>query len=399
MKIAIVSTYKIDCGIARFAQILERDLSEYAEVTVFPLNRYELKEEFGGTRESANKAVARIVESLQGFDAVSIQHEYSLFASNFPDSIARLKKIAAANPNTCITFHTVLNRAGRPQKNSLTLGTLVRPRSTFRSFISTRRKNSVLKLEIELFDFVKKANIKTVVHTATTQVLLERLFSLSQVSSHPLCYTRVEDRERYSNDVSRSALRLKYNIRDPVVTVGVFGYFGAYKGFDYAIECLARLPKQYHLLIFAGLHPASIKESDTSEIDKLRSLAKKLKVQDRVSFMGAVDDDDLYRAIAGVDYCWLPYREVGQEASAICSEVAELARRMIISRTFAFSDYIKFGKRQHYELFEISNIEELKLKTVLYDTLHNTESESELIQFAEEQARFYMNVLKTTVSV
>ncbi|MCY0387551.1 glycosyltransferase [Robbsia sp. Bb-Pol-6] len=398
MKIAIVSTYAIECGIARFAQILERDLSQYAEVTVFPLNRHELKEEFGGTDESADKAIAHIVAKLKGFDAVSIQHEYSLFASTLHQSNTRVKKLVAANPNTTITFHTVLNRAGRPQKDRFSYAKFLRPKRAITQWLHLRRKNADVLMEIDLFNFLKEKKAKIVVHTKTTRQLLEHLFSIERAYCHPLSYTRRVDRDVFNHTRSRTALRAKYAIPDEHITVGVFGYFGNYKGFDYAIECLARLPAQYQLLVFAGLHPSSIKSGDTSQIQMLTKLAAKLKVLDRVSFLGAVDDDDLYRAIAGVDFSWLPYREVGQEASAICSEVAELSKRMLVSRNFAFSDYVKFDKRKNLELFEISNIEELKLKTLLYDTLHpgGPAEDMQDVEFAEEQARFYMNVLKTT---
>ena len=154
---------------------------------------------------------------------------------------------------------------------------------------------------------------------------------------------------------------------------------------------------EYKLLIYSGLHPNSIRHSDTSQIDSLVELAKKLNVLDKVFFMGSVDDASLYKAIAGVDYCWLPYREVGQEASAICSEVAELSRRMIISRNFAFSDYMNFGLRKDYEFFEIGNIEELKFKTNLYDTLNPKEQDaSPVIDFLSKQSNFYLENLRRT---
>ncbi|WP_236422844.1 hypothetical protein, partial [Pseudomonas syringae] len=142
-------------------------------------------------------------------------------------------------------------------------------------------------------------------------------------------------------------------------------------------------------------HPNLIKNSDSSQIEYLLNMAKKLKVLDRVFFMGSVDDRSLYRAIAGVDCSWLPYREVGQEASAICSEVSELSRRVIVSRNFAFIDYMKFGLRKQYQFFEIGNIEELKLKTVFYDRFFPEPSRSDgVVNHAELQATFYKKVVE-----
>ena len=41
--------------------------------------------------------------------------------------------------------------------------------------------------------------------------------------------------------------------------VGVFGFLGRYKGFDTVVRALHHLPKEYHLLIFGGIHPNEIK--------------------------------------------------------------------------------------------------------------------------------------------
>lgn len=43
MKIAIVSSYKLECGIARFSEVLHRNFSSFNEVTVFELSPQELK--------------------------------------------------------------------------------------------------------------------------------------------------------------------------------------------------------------------------------------------------------------------------------------------------------------------------------------------------------------------
>ena len=41
--------------------------------------------------------------------------------------------------------------------------------------------------------------------------------------------------------------------------IGVFGFLGRYKGFDTAVRALHHLPKDYHLVIFGGVHPNEIK--------------------------------------------------------------------------------------------------------------------------------------------
>lgn len=396
MKIAIVSTHKIECGIARFSEIVLKGLVKSGhEVQIFELPPHELKTSFGGTLEGANRFIKNVCEQLKTFDAVSIQCEYSLFADSMPTAVRRLKMLLSANKNTTITLHTILNRSSSAEAP---FPGMVRwlgaPLRTAKSYVLSLKGSMSAKVELDLFNFIKSKNIKVVVHTETTKAILRQRFRMRNVECHPLCYTSEAEKLEFSHSVCRDELIQRLGLKPEVKLVGVFGFFGQYKGFDYALKCMSRLPEDYKLLVFSGLHPNSIRASDTSQVEQLVDLARKNKVLDRVYFMGSVNDLTLYRAIAGVDYSWLPYREVGQEASAICSEVAELSRRMIVSRNFAFIDYMKFGLRSDYEFFEIGNIEELKLKTIMYDKFQPAfKGTANVKSHAEQQAKFYSEIL------
>jgi glycosyltransferase involved in cell wall biosynthesis len=396
MKIAIVSTHKIECGIARFSEIVSKGLVESGhDVTIFELPPHELKASFGGTVEGANNFIEKVCEDLKSFDAVSVQCEYSLFADSMPVSVRRIKKILLANTNTTITLHTVINRSSSADAPFPSLVRWVgAPLRTVKAYVRAITVSMSAKTELNLFNFIKKNDIKVIVHTETTKSILQQRFRMKNVECHPLCYTSEKDKTEFAHELCRIELIDRLDLDTHAKLVGVFGFFGGYKGFDYAIKCISRLPEDYKLLIFSGYHPNSIRASDTSHGEQLMDLARKLKVLDRVYFMGSVDDMTLYRAVAGVDYSWLPYREVGQEASAICSEVAELSRRMLVSRNFAFLDYMRFGLREDYEFFEIGNIEELKLKTLMYDRFHPQTFEATVVKgHAERQAKFYIEVL------
>lgn len=396
MSIAIVSTHDIDCGIARFAEVLRHGLATEGAVSILDLPRHELKPSYGATRRSGDRYIAALCERLAGFDAVSIQFEYSLLADNTKLSVRRLERLAQANPNTCVTLHTVLSRSS---SSDLRPPSIIRwlssPRHAFGEFLGQYRSARLAKLEAGLLGFLRRRRIKVVVHTRTTQELLRQRYGLSQVYCHPLCYTSAREKQAYDHATCRSELLHKLGLEGDVRLVGVFGFFGNYKGFDYAVRCLAALPANHRLLVFSGLHPNVIRHSDNSQIEHLLALGKRLKVLGRICFMGTVDDRSLYRAIAGVDVSWLPYREVGQEASAICSEVSELSQRVIVSRNFAFIDYMKFGLRKTFEFCEIGNVEELRLKTLNYDHFHPQDRNATEVQdHAERQAAFYRNVLQ-----
>lgn len=394
MKIAIVSSYKLECGIARFSEVLHRNLSLDNDVTVLELPPQELKKSFGATDQEADAFIADLCEQLKGYDAVSIQCEYGLFADTIPQSIQRIKRLLSANSNSTITFHTVFSRSNSAEVSIPPLGRLIlRPRSTIVDFVKNWQISRTAKYELNLFQFIRERKVKVIVHTDTTKRVLQQRFKLVNVECHPLCYTSEQEKAAYPHEECRNALLNRLGLEPEDKLIGVFGFFGGYKGFDYAIQCIARLPANYKLLIFSGLHPTAIKYSDTSQIDQLISLTKKNKVLARTFFMGSVDDVSMYKAIAGVDFSWLPYREVGQEASAICSEVAELSSRMIISRNFAFVDYMKFNLRDDYEFFEIGNVEELRLKTVHYDNYHPAPTASAVKDHAALQTRFYLDLL------
>lgn len=394
MKIAIVSSYKLECGIARFSEVLHRNLSLHHDVTVLELPPQELKKSFGATDQEADAFIADMCEQLKGYDAVSIQCEYGLFADTIPQSIQRIKRLLSANSNSTITFHTVFSRSNSAEVSIPPLGRLIlRPRSTIVDFVKNWQISRTAKYELNLFQFIRERKIKVIVHTDTTKRVLQQRFKLVNVECHPLCYTSEQEKAAYPHEECRNELLNRLGLEQEDKLIGVFGFFGGYKGFDYAIQCIARLPANYKLLIFSGLHPTAIKHSDTSQIDYLISLTKKHKVLTRTFFMGSVDDISMYKAIAGVDFSWLPYREVGQEASAICSEVAELSSRMIISRNFAFVDYMKFNLRDDYEFFEIGNVEELRLKTVHYDSYHPAPTASAIKDHAALQTQFYFDLL------
>ncbi|WP_296258820.1 MULTISPECIES: hypothetical protein [unclassified Pseudomonas] len=398
MKIAIVSSYKLECGIARFSEVLYRNFAPSNDVTVFELPPQELKKSFGATDVEADRYIAGLCEQLKSFDAVSIQCEYGLFSDSIGLSIARIKRLLGANPNSTITFHTVFSRSVSAETTFPSAGRLLtQPRSSLIEYSKSWRSSKTARYELSLFEYIRKNKIKVIVHTDTTKRVLQHRFKLTNVQCHPLCYTSEAEKAGFSHEQCRAELvdRLGFSEKDKLI--GVFGFFGGYKGFDYAIQCIARLPENYKLLIFAGLHPTAIKQSDTSQIDQLVGLCRKYKVLGRTFFMGSVDDTSMYRAIAGVDFSWLPYREVGQEASAICSEVAELSQRMIISRNFAFVDYMKFNLRDDYEFFEIGNVEELRLKTVHYDAYHPPAAAS-IRDHAALQTKFYIEVLSKQAS-
>lgn len=402
-KIAIVSTYKIDCGIARFTETLESSFNKNdIQVTVFPLNRNELKQSFGGTQKSAKVFIEKLTEELKNFDAVSIQYEYSLLSDSIAESAERLLDITKANPNTTITFHTIINKGLRPPSSSAlkNLATL-KIKKAITQHIQHIRSARPFNIELSLFKKLNTLKSKFIVHTNASQNLLTNNFKLTKVFSHPLSYTNQQDKEKYPHSICRNKLLNKLGLPESSYLIGVFGFLGGYKGFEYAIETLGLLGSNYKLVICGGLHPSAIKHGNLNDVSNLikkvqKKESNKPALSERIFFLGSLEDDEMYEAISAMDMCWLPYLEVGQEASAIASEVSELGRRVIFSRTHTFEEYRKYKMRKDTLFFEISNSEELRLKTLRYDEMTKEqllEKTTPIQNHLELQANFYINVL------
>ena len=153
------------------------------------------------------------------------------------------------------------------------------------------------------------------------------------------------------------------------------------------------LPKEFHLLIFGGVHPNEIKPQqpidpvvsslfdagyvDTSVAERVREssgvpavsfavdgstrdllIEHPKDLSDRIHFLGAQTDTDFLWGMAICDSVVFPYLEVGQSSSGPISQALELGCRVIASRTHTF---LQFGRyhRDMIEFFDIGNHLEL----------------------------------------
>lgn len=177
--------------------------------------------------------------------------------------------------------------------------------------------------------------------------------------------------------------------------IGVFGFLGRYKGFDTVVRALHHLPKNFHLLIFGGVHPNEIKLHqpidpvvsslydagyvDTSVAERARAssaasapavsvavdgsmrdlLTEHPKdLSDRIHFLGAQSDDTFLSGMAICDAVVFPYIEVGQSSSGPISQALELGCRVIASRTHTFMQFAHYHQNM-VEFFDIGNHLEL----------------------------------------
>jgi hypothetical protein len=218
---------------------------------------------------------------------------------------------------------------------------------------------------------------------------------LRNVSDHPLSFLSKADADAVRQTASRRQFPILDAVPGDAKLIGVFGFFGRYKGIETVVRALHHLPKEYHLLIFGGVHPNEIKPHraidpvlsslfeagyvDTNIAERIGmkpgavaspvSFAVDGATRDllidhpkdqseRLHFLGATADDDFLAGMAICDAVVFAYLEVGQSSSGPISQALELGCRIIASRTHTFLQFGRYHQNM-IEFFDIGNHLEL----------------------------------------
>jgi glycosyltransferase involved in cell wall biosynthesis len=395
-RLAVISTYNTLCGIASYTRSLERQLGDIFDVTVFDLDQYLLRSTHRRVRRFADRHIRDICRKITEFDAVNLQLEHGILGHSRRDIYRRFCWIVQAAPRISITFHTVFTTDAFDYPAFLKeIARLKFARAT--ALQSGYRRAQLLSIGIA--KWLRRAQrlkpIAVIVHTRRDHAHMRFVYGLRNVYDHPLSFLSKAD----ADAVRKSASRRKFTILDEVPNeaklIGVFGFFGRYKGFETAVRALHHLPKSYHLLIFGSVHPNEIKANrdidpvlssvfeagfiDTSIAERIWrspgsggpavSIAVDGAPQDllihhpkdlseRIHFLGARTDVDFLEGMAICDAVVFPYLEVGQSASGPISQSLELGCRVIASRTHTFLQLNRYHPEM-IEFFDIGNHLEL----------------------------------------
>jgi glycosyltransferase involved in cell wall biosynthesis len=237
--------------------------------------------------------------------------------------------------------------------------------------------------------------VSVIVHTRRDHAHMKYVYGLRDVSDHPLSFLSKADADAVRHNASRRQFTLLDQVPGDAKLIGVFGFFGRYKGFETVVRALHHLPEEYHLLIFGGVHPNEIKPHraidpvlsalfeagyvDTSIAERIStkpggvapavSIAVEGAARDllidhpkdlsgRLHFFGATSDADFLAGMAICDAVVFPYLEVGQSSSGPISQALELGCRIIASRTHTFLQFGRYHQNM-IEYFDIGNHLEL----------------------------------------
>jgi glycosyltransferase involved in cell wall biosynthesis len=394
--LALVTVADELCGIAAYSHCLKRHLADAFDVTVFDLDQYLLRSMHRAVRQLGDRHIREICRQLKHFDAVNLQLEHGTLGRHGTDIYRRFCWILAAAPRISVTFHTVvpvptfetaawLSAAGR-----LHLPTALRIKSDY-----LRRRLLSVGMLRRMRRAQRHKHVAVIVHTPYDMQQMKFVHGLREVHHHPLAFLAKPEADEIRSQARRDKFPMLDDVPQQSKLIGIFGFLGPYKGFETVTRAMQHLPKDYHLLIFGGVHPNAIRLRepidpyvrtlldsgyvDASIIDRVRTspdeaslslsvsssaALRELLVQHpkdlsaRIHFMGALSHSEFLSGMAICDVAVMPYIEVGQSASGPISLALELGCRVLASRTRTFLQFSRYH-RDMIEFFDIGNHLEL----------------------------------------
>lgn len=152
----------------------------------------------------------------------------------------------------------------------------------------------------------------------------------------------------------RFDFRSKMGFNEQDVIFGFAGRLEAIKGVDCLIDALKILIEDPQTLF----KPKLIIVGDGSEADNLKKLAKELKLDEHVIFLGRVGRGEIYSIIKGFDVACMPSREGLEGFGLSALEAMALGVPVIASRVDALSELVQ--DQNTGILFEAGHEQDLK---------------------------------------
>ena len=324
MRILFISTHNVACGIADYNSNMMKAASSShdCDVEVLPQNTPISKSEL---RKMADRA--------RNYDVVVIQHEWSFIGYNLPSHYDRmrffLRRLYKSNIPTAIIMH-----------------------SQFVTIPRSRGLLAYLSEPVSRIPFVLaingSPNVKLFVHNKK---------SVDNMVGRGIKSEKVE------------LIKFPHQNRDKLVsarsdsdsiTLLMFGFISAYKGYETALSALRLLPDNFRLVIAGAQHPNAMQDLTYEnilgfirsglwnshrrlpEIFSQFNLQESQKFSKRVILRGHLSYDEIAGEIAAADIVLAPYfAEDAPAGSAAVEWPISLGKPTIVSAIQTFEDYIK----------------------------------------------------------
>jgi len=362
-KIAFVSSYDESCGNASFTEVLMDSIrAKGYTVDCLKLNLELTNSINSKIRKKADLHINEICVQLREYDGVNIQFEAGLYGTYPSDIVNRVLNLARANKNTSITLHSprLIPKSSNERsyiKKFLT-GHIF---SALKEYLFFKKTIIHYTINQNIISELTKLNKTFIVHTKRAKDQISILYGYNNVIVHPLMFVSSD----FTVDHTHMNRVKKYiGLLDTDIIIGMFGYITEYKGHTISLEALKFLPNNYKLLIFGRTHPQTIEIGKVDQyLLKLQDTIQKLKLKDRVYFMGEYPTVEFEQLAATSDIVWMPYMEVAQDGSGIASICLDVSNKVICSTAFSFEELFKLIKYNNVYKFDIGNALELASKT------------------------------------
>lgn len=396
IKVAIVSSYGRNCGIAQYVEHLEAPLRALVDaLDIVPLPVDLLRASGKTAAIMARGALDQVLRRIALADVVVIEFEPGLFGRDQGRIWWTIKAILAASKRVIITYHTAPSPSAPLQLTRKGIADhLVH---TYRQLIFGRLLRRV------------RSDQQKFVHIVQTSREKYRLTLLGidpgRIYDMPLAFLALEQKARLATAGHRAQLDQTIGTQGRTL-LGAFGFLGGIKGISVALNALSLLHDHYHLLVVGGIHPESVVHG-TSVQPALGAIYSQLgkpgasgHLRNRVHFTGSVDNQRFSELMAACDAVLLPYEEVGQTSSGPASLALDLQRPIYCTRTGAFSELGKYAV-DALSFFEIGNHFELAQKIASGDAATPRRREA-LANYAgritvEHRARLYVDAVRAVL--
>jgi glycosyltransferase involved in cell wall biosynthesis len=311
MDISMLTTWRISCGIAHYAERLVNELQSLVNVEVVPIEP-RLRSGADALRHYAEDAryYRSLGEQLNRGDVAHVQHQYVFFGGVAPHRAKFAHVLSAARVPVVLTVHEVDEGSG------------------FKSFLVQRlNRQSFLHPQVRLIIVHSEPlaeSLRRVGVPAERISILPMPIPSSKNPPPPTPPTRGGERRQQT---SRSSWEGLGGQQTPLplwegsgegknkTVLTIFGFIVARKGYDVALRALRELPEEFVLLIAGGKHFAD----RTGYVEELQADIRRLGLEKRVRITGYLQEEELAQAMSATDIALAPFHSMSASAS-----VAEL---------------------------------------------------------------------------